>query len=202
MWMRSAGTSSTAMILALSSRSLAASIIWARQPRGCCTSTSGSSSANGSWPTSSRAHQIAWPRPSGDCWRVKLKVPGSGKSCDNSARSAFLPRSTRVSSSSNWRSKWSSITALLRPVTKMKCSMPAWRASSTTCWISGRSTTGQHFLRHGLGRRQEAGSQAGDREYGFADAGHAGFIMVAGALIRSGEQKAWRRARVQMGSEC
>jgi len=40
------------------------------------------------------------------------------------------------------RSKWSSMTALLRPVTKMKCSMPASRASSTTCWISGRSTTG------------------------------------------------------------
>src|SRR6187551_3958827 len=30
---------------------------------------------------------------------------------------------------------------LLRPVTKMKCSMPAALASSTTCWISGRSTT-------------------------------------------------------------
>ena len=142
MWMRSAGTSSTAMILALSSSALAASIICARQPRGCCTSTSGSSSANGSLPTSSRAHHTAWPRPSGDCWRVKLMVPGSGRSCDNKARSAFLPRSTKVSSSSNWRSKWSSITLLLRPVTKMKCSMPAWRASSTTCWISGRSTTG------------------------------------------------------------
>src|SRR5262245_21939792 len=34
------------------------------------------------------------------------------------------------------------MTLLLRPVTKMKCSMPAWRASSTTCWITGRSTTG------------------------------------------------------------
>src|SRR5262249_40450116 len=30
---------------------------------------------------------------------------------------------------------------LLRPVTKMKCSIPACRASSTTCWISGRSTS-------------------------------------------------------------
>ena len=34
----------------------------------------------------------------------------------------------------------------------------------------------QHFLRHGLGRRQEAGAEAGDREYGFADAGHAGIM--------------------------
>src|SRR6185503_14463690 len=30
---------------------------------------------------------------------------------------------------------------LLRPVMKMRCSIPAARASSTTCWISGRSTT-------------------------------------------------------------
>ena len=55
--------------------------------------------------------------------------------------SLFLPRSASVLSSSNWLSKWSSMTPLLRPVTKMKCSMPAALASSTTCWITGRSTT-------------------------------------------------------------
>src|SRR5450631_3084781 len=33
------------------------------------------------------------------------------------------------------------MTPLLRPVTKMKCSMPASRASSTTCCKTGRSTT-------------------------------------------------------------
>src|ERR1700749_1734727 len=38
------------------------------------------------------------------------------------------------------------MTPLLRPVTKMKCSMPASRASSTTIWISGRSTTGSISL--------------------------------------------------------
>ena len=32
---------------------------------------------------------------------------------------------------------------------------------------------GQHFLRHGLGSRQEAGAETGDREYGFTDTGHA-----------------------------
>src|SRR5450432_3940451 len=32
------------------------------------------------------------------------------------------------------------MTPLLRPVTKMKCSMPASLASSTTYWISGLST--------------------------------------------------------------
>ncbi len=30
----------------------------------------------------------------------------------------------------------------------------------------------QHFLRHGLGGGQEAGSKAGDGKYGFADAVH------------------------------
>ena len=38
-------------------------------------------------------------------------------------------------------SKWSSMTPLLRPVTKMKCSMPASRASSTIYCRIGRSTT-------------------------------------------------------------
>ena len=38
-------------------------------------------------------------------------------------------------------SKWSSMTPLLRPVTKMNFSIPAARASSTTCCRIGRSTT-------------------------------------------------------------
>src|SRR5262245_61619955 len=38
------------------------------------------------------------------------------------------------------------MTALLRPVTKIRCSIPAARASSTTCWITGRSTTGSISL--------------------------------------------------------
>src|SRR4029453_18523446 len=33
------------------------------------------------------------------------------------------------------------MTPLLRPVTKTKCSIPAALASSTTCWMTGRSTT-------------------------------------------------------------
>jgi hypothetical protein len=49
---------------------------------------------------------------------------------------------------------------------------------------------GEHFLRHGLGRRQEAGSQACDWEYGFADAGHARLAVVIGAMIRLSQQKA------------
>ena len=33
----------------------------------------------------------------------------------------------------------------------------------------------QHFLRHGLGRRQEPGAETGNGKDGFADAGHARF---------------------------
>ena len=44
---------------------------------------------------------------------------------------------------------------------------------------------GQHFLRHGLGRRQEAGPEAGDGKDGFADAGHAGFASVLRVVISS-----------------
>src|SRR3546814_8172893 len=43
-------------------------------------------------------------------------------------------------------SKWSSIALLPRPVTKIICSIPASRASSTAYWISGRSTTGSISL--------------------------------------------------------
>src|SRR5438874_2926880 len=38
-------------------------------------------------------------------------------------------------------SKWSSSAVLLRPVTKIICSIPASSASSTAYWMSGRSTT-------------------------------------------------------------
>src|SRR3546814_4812851 len=43
-------------------------------------------------------------------------------------------------------SKLSSIAVLLRPVTKIICSIPASIASSTAYWISGRSTTGSNSL--------------------------------------------------------
>src|SRR5262245_23506327 len=102
---------------------------------------SGRSRANGSLPTMSRAHHTAWPRPSGSCWRVKLVSPAAGSSASRRSSSRLLPRFCSVASSSNCLSKWSSMTPLFRPVTKIRCSIPASRASSTTCWITGRSTT-------------------------------------------------------------
>jgi hypothetical protein len=63
--------------------------------------------------------------------------------------------------------------ALVASRDEVKCSIPAWRASSTTCWISGRSTTGGISLGIALvaGRKRV---QAGDRENGLA----IGFMMV------------------------
>src|SRR5688500_605871 len=43
-------------------------------------------------------------------------------------------------------SKWSISAVLPRPVTKIICSIPASRASSTAYWISGRSITGSISL--------------------------------------------------------
>ena len=177
MWMRSAGTSSTAMMLALSPSSRAASIICARQPRSCCTSTSGSSSANGSWPTSSRAHQTAWPSPSGNCWRVKLAVPGPGRSRASSveigAPLAFVQGMLELELAVEMVLDDGLVAAgdenemldagLARLVDDMLDQRP----------VDHR----QHLLRHGLGGGQEAGAEAGDGEDGFAnwfhDAGHS-----------------------------
>ena len=40
------------------------------QPGEPCMNSSGRKIAKGSSPTMSRAHQIAWPSPSGSCWRT------------------------------------------------------------------------------------------------------------------------------------
>ena len=161
------------MMLALSPRSRAASIICARQPRLCCTSTSGSSSANGSCPTSSRAHQTAWPRPSGNCWRVKLVVPGSGQVLRQQ------PRDRRV------------LLALAQRALELELAvemvldhalvaagdedemLDAGLARLVDDVLDQRPVDHrQHLLRHGLGGGQEAGAEPGDRENGFADRFH------------------------------
>ena len=66
-------------------------------------------------------------------------------------------------------SKWSSMTALLRPVTKMKCSIPAAIASSTTCWRIGRSTTVSISFGTVLVAGRKSRAETGDGQDGFAD---------------------------------
>src|SRR3954462_13419020 len=77
-WVRWSGTASTASRLDLPPSFSAASIICFRQPGLFSTSSSGSTTANGSSPTMSRAHQTACPRPSGACWRGKTGGAASG----------------------------------------------------------------------------------------------------------------------------
>ena len=52
-------------------------------------------------------------------------------------------------------------------MTKMKCSMPASRASSTAMLDHRPVDDRQHFLRHRLGRGQKAGAEAGDGKTAF-----------------------------------
>ena len=94
-----------------------------------------------------------------------------------------------VASSSYGMSKWSSMTALLRPVTKMKCSMPASRASSTTYWMHRPVDDRQHLLRHRLGGGKESRAEAGDGKHGLADAFRDSTNLLTqsvGNAIRSG----------------
>ena len=58
------------------------------------------------------------------------------------ARPASSPLASRTSSSSTFRSKWSSMLVLLRAVTISTSVRPAAAASSTTYWMAGVSMTG------------------------------------------------------------
>ena len=150
-----------------------ASIICARQPRSCCTSTSGSSSANGSSPTSSRAHHTAWPSPSGSCWRVKLVGAGARQVLRQQRRGrrvllALAQRHLELELAVEMVLDHALVAAgdedemldagLARLVDHVLDQRP----------VDHR----QHLLRHGLGGRQEAGAEAGDGEDGFANRFH------------------------------
>src|SRR5262249_25958868 len=156
--MLSSDASSTATMLAPSATARAASIICPRQPRLCCTSTSGRSSANGSWPTSSRAHQTAWPRPSGCCWRVKLAVPGPRQVLRQGFEiGAPLPLGERVLEL-ELAVEMVLDDALVAPGDEDEM-LDAGLARLVDHVLDQRPVDHrQHLLRHRLGRRQEPGS--------------------------------------------
>ena len=86
----------------------------------------------------SRAHHTAWPSPSGCCWRTVVTSPNFA--FDGSRTSRLLPvRATSPRARTPDRNSRPEMTCR-GPVTKISCSIPASRASSTAYWISGRST--------------------------------------------------------------
>ncbi len=176
--MRSIGTSSTAMMLAIAPRprdrprSSAA-----RQPGLCCTSTSGSSSANGSLPTSSRAHQTAWPRPSGDCWRVKLVVPGRAGRATAARDRPCLLRSLQRHLQLELAVEMVLDHRLVAAGDEDEM-LDAGLARLVDHVLDQRPVDHrQHLLGHRLGGGQEAGAEARHRENRFANRFHVGRIM-------------------------
>ena len=93
------------------------------------------------------------------------------------SRSAVLLRSFSVTSSSNWRSKWSSITAFVAAGDEDEM-LDAGLARLVDHVLDQRPVDHrQHLLGHRLGGGQEAGAETGDRENGFANRFHVGRIM-------------------------
>src|SRR5262245_61970776 len=109
--------------------------------RSAMTTSSGSSTAKGSWPMTSLAIRIAWPRPS--CSFCRTYAIWARSLIRRTCRSfSISPFSSSRRSSSYDRSKWSSIARFWLEVTMMTCSMPAATASSTAYWMTGLSTRG------------------------------------------------------------
>ena len=161
------------------SSSRAASIICARQPRSCFTSTSGSSSANGSLPTSSRAHQTAWPSPSGSCWRVKLAVPGARQVLREQLEVGAPLAVAQGQLQLELAVEMVLDHALVAPGDEDEM-LDAGLARLVDDMLDQRPVDDrQHLLRHGFGGRQEARSETGDGENGFANRFHD-----AGRFIR------------------
>ena len=115
--------------------------------------------------------------------RGRARPPAALRPARRAPASCRAPRS--VCSSSNCRSKWSSITPLLRPVTKMKCSMPGLARLVDDVLDQRPVDHRQHLLRHRLGGGQEAGAEAGDGENSLADRVH-GACSWCGADVASG----------------
>ena len=157
------------MTLDFSPSLLAASIICFRQPGVLSTSSSGSTTANGSLPTMSRAHQTAWPSPSGACWRVKLMAPASGWSLRQDVLLGLLAARGQRRVELEHPVEMILDHALVAAGDEDEMLDAGFPGLVIHVLDQRLVDDGQHFLRHRLGGGQDAGAEAGDREYGFAD---------------------------------
>ena len=130
---------------------------------------SGRSRAKGSSPTRSRAHQTAWPRPSGACWRVKLAVPGMG--CRSSS-SVELRRLAAIGERVHQFEL--DVEIILDDVLVAAGDedevLDAGFARLVDHILDHRLVDdGQHLLRDRLGGRQKTRAETGHRDDGFSD---------------------------------
>ena len=152
---------------------------------------SGSSTAKGSSPTISRAHQTAWPRPSGACWRVKLVAPAAGRSAIKAAYSALLaaPLQRVLELVGDVEMVLDDRLVAAGDEDEM---LDARLARLVDDMLEHRPVDdGQHFLRHRLGGGQETRAEAGDRQNGFAD----WFVHVCSSCRSGGYDREARRVR-------
>ena len=132
---------------------------------------SGSSTAKGSSPTISRAHQTAWPRPSGACWRVKLVCAGRRQvGHQRLAVPSVLPRSLQR------------VVELIGDVEMILDDRLVAAGDEDEMLDAGLARLVDHMLDHGpvddrqhllgdrLGGRQKTRAETGDGKDGFANA--------------------------------
>ena len=194
--MRSAGTSSTAIDVGVRRRaSRAASIICARQPGSCQHQHVRQQQrerlvADDVARAPDRMAEAERRLLAGEARRRRRRA---GRAPGSPAR-RFLPRAASVASSSNWRSKWSSITPLLRPVTKMKCSMPA---SAPRRRHTG-SAAGRRLVSISFGIALVAGRKRVPRPATGKTALRMGFMAGSDATVRAKTGRD-RRCSAQLG---
>ena len=131
---------------------------------------SGSSSAKGWSPTSSRAHQTAWPRPSGSCWRVKLVWPACGRSRSQFGERAVLAAHFERVLEFELLVEMVLDDALVAAGDEDEM-LDAGLARLVHRVLDQRPVDDrQHFLGHRLGGGQEPGTQTGHGKHGCSDA--------------------------------
>ena len=116
-----------------------------------------------------RAHQMAWPRPSGACWRVKLIVPGLRQLA--AQRLQLLGLAARLERRLELIGEIEMILDARLVAAGDEDEVLDSRLARLVEHIFERRAVddGQHFLRYGLGGGQETGAEAGDGNDGFAE---------------------------------
>ena len=113
-----------------------------------------------------RAHQTAWPRPSGACWRGKRHLPRFRHQVRNQLEHFVLAALLEDLFEFEAVIEMIGHDRLAAPHDKDEL-LDAGRLRLLDRVLDQRLVDdGQHLLGHGLGRRQEAGPQPGNRKNG------------------------------------